>query len=130
MRQGSERWIPATIVQIKGPSSYIVRVPGNKHRFVHTDHLMHDDRAEPIPELQSDVQASKPLSRTAPVTPVHTPRSISITDETSSPNVDNSDVDIHVPSKTACATPRGNGTTVVTRSGRKVIPPDRLSYGT
>ena len=91
---------------------------------------MHDDRAESIPELQSDVQVSKPLSRTAPVTPVHPPWSISITDETPSSNVDNSDVDIHVPPKTPCATPRGNGTTVVIGSGRKVIPPDRLSYGT
>ena len=33
MREGREKWIPGTIVQIKGPCSYIVRVPGNKHPF-------------------------------------------------------------------------------------------------
>ena len=26
-----------------GPNSYIVRVPGNRRRFVHADHLIHSD---------------------------------------------------------------------------------------
>ena len=61
MREGREKWIPGTIVQIKGPSSYTVRVPGNKHRFVHTDHLMHDDVADYLPRPQSDVHIPDPL---------------------------------------------------------------------
>jgi len=56
MRLGRERWIPGTIVQIKGPSSYIVRVPGNKHRFVHADHLMYDDTEETDITNDSDLQ--------------------------------------------------------------------------
>ena len=31
------------MVDIKGLNSYIVRVQGNKHRFVHADHMIHDD---------------------------------------------------------------------------------------
>ena len=43
MRGGREKWLPGTVVHIKGPNSYIVRVQGNKHWFVHTDHMIHDD---------------------------------------------------------------------------------------
>ena len=31
------------IIDIKGPSTYLVRVPGNSRRFVHADHLIPDD---------------------------------------------------------------------------------------
>ena len=52
MREGREKWIPGTIVQIKGASSYMVKVPGTKHRFVHTDHLIHDDVTDYLPKPQ------------------------------------------------------------------------------
>jgi hypothetical protein len=48
IRGGREKWIPGTIVQVKGPSTYLVRVPGNNRRFVHADHLVHDDRESSI----------------------------------------------------------------------------------
>ena len=40
-------------MQTKGPNTYIVRVPGNKKRFVHADHLMHGDVER---ELESKVR--------------------------------------------------------------------------
>lgn len=42
-RGGKEKWIPGTIVEVKGPLTYLVRVPGNNRRFVHADHLIPDD---------------------------------------------------------------------------------------
>ncbi|PIK40595.1 hypothetical protein BSL78_22560 [Apostichopus japonicus] len=43
VRGGKDRWIPGTIVKVKGPRTYIVRIPGNNRRFVHSDHLIPDD---------------------------------------------------------------------------------------
>ena len=43
MRGGRKKWLPGTVVYIKGPNSYIVRVQGTKHRFIHTDHMIYDD---------------------------------------------------------------------------------------
>ena len=55
VRGGKERWIPGTIVQIKGPLTYLVRVPGNNRRFVHADHLIPDDsRNKQSDELDQD----------------------------------------------------------------------------
>ena len=31
-------------MEVKGPLTYLVRVPGNNRRFVHADHLVPDDR--------------------------------------------------------------------------------------
>ena len=42
-RGGKEKWIPGTIVAVKGPETYLVRVPGNDRRFVHANHLIPDD---------------------------------------------------------------------------------------
>ena len=42
-RGGKEKWIPGTIVAVKGPETYLVRVPGNDRRYVHANHLIHDD---------------------------------------------------------------------------------------
>ena len=36
-------WIAGTIAAIKGPETYLVRVPGNDRRFVHANHLIPDD---------------------------------------------------------------------------------------
>ena len=48
VRGGKEKWIQGTIVTIKGPETYLVRVPGNNRRFVHihANHLMPDDARE------------------------------------------------------------------------------------
>ncbi|PFX19650.1 Uncharacterized protein K02A2.6 [Stylophora pistillata] len=42
-RGGKEKWIAGTIVTVKGPENYLVRVPGNSRRFVHANHLIPDD---------------------------------------------------------------------------------------
>jgi hypothetical protein len=48
-RHGREKWIRGTIVAIKGPLTYLVRIPGNNRRFVHVDHLIPDDSENPDP---------------------------------------------------------------------------------
>ena len=50
LRGGKEKWIPGTIVSIKGPHMYLVRIPGNTRRHVHTDHLITDDSQEQTPK--------------------------------------------------------------------------------
>ena len=42
-RLGKESWIPGTIIKITGPATYVVRLSGNKFRYVHADHLRQDD---------------------------------------------------------------------------------------
>ena len=43
-RGGKEKWIPGTIVAVKGQKpTYLVWVPGNDRRYVHANHLIHDD---------------------------------------------------------------------------------------
>ena len=42
-REGKEKWILVTIVAVKGPETYLVRVPGNDRRYVHANHLIPDD---------------------------------------------------------------------------------------
>ena len=46
VRGGKEKWIQSTIVAIKGPETYLVRVPGNNRRFVHANRLIPDDARE------------------------------------------------------------------------------------
>ena len=42
-RGGKDKWILGVVVARKGPNSYLIRTPGNMRRFVHADHLRHDD---------------------------------------------------------------------------------------
>ena len=42
-RGEKEKWIAGTIMAVKGPETYLVRVPGNNRRFVHANHLIPDD---------------------------------------------------------------------------------------
>ena len=42
-RGGKDKWIAGTIVAVKGPETYLVRVPVNNRRFVHANHLIPDD---------------------------------------------------------------------------------------
>jgi hypothetical protein len=63
VRGGVQKWIAGVVVKIKGPSTYLVRVPGNSRRFVHADHLIADDTgagAEQFPAL--DQQSPDELS--------------------------------------------------------------------
>ena len=146
MRQGRERWIPGTIVQIKGPSSYIVRVPGNKHRFVHTDHLRHSDirtdsesndhdrrnKTEQLPTLPVTVP-----KQPAPIVTSNTDRESSDASEGVTPNPVMSPKQIVNPigvtksaSTPVCKSPatrsKDYNVPTVTRSGRVVNPPKRL----
>ena len=43
---GKEKWIQGTTVPIKGPDTYLFRVPGNNRRVVHANHLIPDDARE------------------------------------------------------------------------------------
>ncbi|CAM1308929.1 Uncharacterised protein at_DN1797 [Pycnogonum litorale] len=75
MRGGKEKWIPGTIVKIKGPHSYIIRMPGNSRRFVHVDHVIpgventpqHDSQSVTVPNdvpnsVQTDISNTGPSS--------------------------------------------------------------------
>ena len=55
---------------IKGPSSYIVRVPGNNRRFVHADHLINDDTRRASPD---HVGTETPQSKSDTYVPVPDP---------------------------------------------------------
>ena len=46
VRREKEKWIQGTIVAIKGPENYLVRVPSNNRRFVHANNLIPDDARE------------------------------------------------------------------------------------
>ncbi len=66
VRGGKEKWIPGVIVDIKGPSTYLVRVPGNSRRFVHADHLIPD---ETVVRQDDQFQRSQSEYGKAPVLP-------------------------------------------------------------
>jgi hypothetical protein len=65
-RGGKEKWIPATIVKVEGPLTYIVRLPGNRRRFVHVDHLIPDDTGE---DMREDISIGAPIATVPEVTP-------------------------------------------------------------
>jgi hypothetical protein len=68
MRGGKVKWIPGTIVAIKGPNSYLVRVPGNNRRFVHADHIIPDDSTVTVPlEYRSEELGPVPISDNNPM---------------------------------------------------------------
>ena len=41
--RGGGKWISGTIVEITGPSTYVVRIPGNTCRLVHIDQMIPDE---------------------------------------------------------------------------------------
>ena len=74
VRGGKEKWILGTVVQIKRPSRYLVRVPGNNRRFIHADHLRHDDSAQDKPPMGGSIRADvninvPPINVTIPNVP-------------------------------------------------------------
>ena len=56
-RGGVEKWIPGTVVKIKGPLTYVVRLPGNNHRIVHADHMIADDSVN-LDQTGRDIEGS------------------------------------------------------------------------
>ena len=42
-RGGKEKWIAGTIVAVKGPETYLIRVHGNDRHFVYANHFIPDD---------------------------------------------------------------------------------------
>ena len=74
VRGGKEKWIQGTIVAIKGPETYLVRVPGNNRGFVHANHLIPDDAREPNAKKENIEREivecnPTPLSQEIPVMP-------------------------------------------------------------
>jgi hypothetical protein len=63
MRGGKEKWISGTVVAVKGPYTYLVRVPGNNRRFVHVDHMVPHESFEQIPGIQPEVESEPPQIR-------------------------------------------------------------------
>ena len=63
VRGGKEKWIPGVIVAVKGPLTYLVRVPGNSRRFVHADHIIPDDS---IVRLNGHLPRDEPLTTRDP----------------------------------------------------------------
>ena len=70
IRGGKEKWIPGTIVGIKGPSTYTVKIPGNNSRFVHADHLIHDDGAYEGCPIKGDSGVAPMSGNEGKVTPM------------------------------------------------------------
>ena len=64
VRGGKEKWIQGTIVAIKGPETYLARVPGNNRRFVHANHLIPDDARGQNAEkenIEREIESAIPL---------------------------------------------------------------------
>lgn len=145
VRGGKEKWIPGTIVAVKGPLTYLVRVPGNMRRFVHADHLIPDDTKAPIREEQPveyDKPVEQPVVYDKPVmpsvepllnTPPDTPKSsIDMAGSTSTPVRPSlvppkevasnrpSPISVDTTPKKSCATP------VRSRAGRIIKAPVRF----
>ena len=156
VRGGKERWIPGTIVEIRGPETYIVRVPGNSRRYVHANHLIPDDtsrgdststqgveatgigagiggpgvnvemREANIPVASPNSIPSRPPIPLVEMSPEPRPASPGL--ENKSPGgFDGAPSPLHGPLPDVSITSPQPGTPVrVTRSGRIVNPPKRL----
>ena len=121
-RAGKEKWIPGTIVSIKGPRTYLVRVPGNNRRFVHSDHLIPDGTRNR--EQADDEQSATPAFET-PLVRLPTPTMVNIPSQVDQHDPNQPGVDVEppeVPPEVA------HPPVVVTRSGRHVKAPNRLTY--
>ena len=139
VRGGKEKWIQGTIVAIKGPETYLVRVSGNNRRFVHANHLIPDDAREqyakkenierenvecnPTPLLQEipEMPQAETSSKSAQVPSVGAELAevpFTVVQINSDPET----------SKIPVSNPHFVGTPVkVTRSGRVSKPPEKLN---
>ena len=152
-RGGKEKWIPGTIVAVKGPETYLVRVPGNDRRFVHANHLIPDDArgvGSHLEKVAPDVLKKNPSldfqgASLSPVANSQIPSKDNSelsrkSDVIAIPTVEN-DVELESSDDSRCKSPdtaitgpvepshsKSEPGRVVTRSGRVVKPPNRLSF--
>ena len=120
-----EKWIPGTVVAIKGPNSYLVRVPGNNKRFVHADDLVsgyeiptEQSEASPLEHFETPhvlVESKQDRSESSSVEVEPTVCSKDVESEMS----DSQSVEHKSPVSTCTSMTR-------TKSGRVVKAPDRL----
>ncbi|PIK43694.1 hypothetical protein BSL78_19462 [Apostichopus japonicus] len=66
LRGGKVKWIPGTIVEVKGPQTYLVRTPGNNRRYVHANHLRHDDSKRQNANPEMDIENPNQDTRFSP----------------------------------------------------------------
>ena len=139
VRGGKEKWIQGTIVAIKGPETYLVRVSGNNRRFVHANHLIPDDAREQYAKKENiereNVECNPtPLLQEIPVMPQAETSSKSA--QVPSVGTELAEVPFTVvqinsdpeTSKIPVSNPHFVGTPVkVTRSGRVSKPPEKLN---
>ena len=133
VRRGREKWIQGTMVAVKGPSTYLVRVPGNQRRYVHADHLIADDTRGAESKVNGSVPSMEPLV-SVNVEPLSGPTLEESIESTPAPQpvADNSSpspgtrVDNSSPRpSTSVVTPRSTSVRV-SRSGRVVKAPAKL----
>ena len=152
-RGGKEKWIAGTIVAVKGLETYLVRVPGNDRHFVHPNHLIPDDARDlgsHVEKVAPDVLKKNPsldlqggslsLGTNSQIPPKDNSEMSRKFEVISVPTVDN-DIELEGNDDSGC---KGSDTTitrpiepnhsesepgpVVTRSGRVIKPPNRLSF--
>ena len=137
IRGGKEKWIKGTVVGIKGPNTYLVRTPGNDRRFVHADHMKHDDQERDPPRVDAAQKSEAVLAPSQVSCPTEIP-----------PIKTDDNPDFHRPSEhTPCKVPSilENPEVVPTpptpkvdkakpevvplrKSSRTIKPPVRLTY--
>lgn len=68
-------------MEVKGPHTYLVRVPGNNRRFVHADHLIPDDSRTQTPSEcpPLDLEESSEVADMGSPPPVPAPTPLSDT---------------------------------------------------
>ena len=143
--RGREKWIPGTVVEIKGLETYIVRVPGNARRLVHANHIIPDDSrsSEREPHLERESHFEPEVMETIPP-PCFPSRDIPTSPVTRQPET-SPPVTLEVPSVDSGTNPRSVSPTkpvrptvppstplrsqvgqTITRSGRVSVPPVRF----
>ncbi|KAK2549424.1 hypothetical protein P5673_030098 [Acropora cervicornis] len=138
-RGGKEKWIAGTIVAVKGPETYLVRVPVNNRRFVHANHLIPDDTRDlgsHLEKVAPSVLKKNPFLdlQGGSLSPGKSSQ-IPSKDNISVPTVDN-DIELEGSDESGCKSSdtaitrpcESEPGPVVTRSGRVIKPPNRLSF--
>ena len=129
VRGGKEKWILGTIVAIKGPETYLVRVRGNNHRFVHANHLIPDDAREMNAGREKFEGEIAERNTTSVSQEIHINPQVEIPSQSEQVipiPVTDTDTDSNT-TEVLVSSPESVGTPVkVTRSGRVSKPPKRL----
>jgi hypothetical protein len=138
VRGGKEKWLRGTIVEIRGPYTYVIRMIGNTRRLVHVDQMRHDDSVRE-PNVPVEESVDKPATVAIPIFPPMAPNPPTPT-EPITPTERNvrPSASVGNPVSTAERSPFAEpvdqtpkvvdqGNIAVRKSGRKVKPPDRLN---